>query len=68
MKVTHINRDVLRQREYEVTDKTVLELNGATIEIRQSRDGHAMVIVVTDGLVSMEPRAAGIWLVVKAPL
>lgn len=48
-------------------DNLVRCTNGGdpTIEIRQSDDGEAMIISIKNADVRMEPRAAGIWLVVK---
>lgn len=40
------------------------ELGDATVEVRRSGDGKCMVVVI-NGAVSMEPRAAAIWIVVK---
>ena len=50
---------------YDVQDKVTCSFNGNLVEIRQTSDG--MIIVILGGKVSMEPRAAGIWLVVDEP-
>lgn len=51
-------------RPFEYHDEIVCELNGATVTVRKSTDGTCMIVAI-DGKVSMEPRAAAIWLVVK---
>lgn len=66
MKVTLSKFASVGDQTYDVQDRVVAELNGATVEVRQSTDGSCMVVVI-DGQVSMEPRKAAIWLVVKAP-
>lgn len=51
-------------QSYDVQDRVECELNGATVSVRPSTDGKCMIVAI-DGKVTMEPRAAAIWLVVK---
>ena len=52
---------------YQVDDKIICTLEGAEVEVRQSTDGQCMIIAIRAGKVSLEPRAAAIWIVVKEP-
>lgn len=54
--------------DYNVNHRVVCELNGSTVEIRQTTDGKCMLVVIQNGThnhVVMESRAAAIWLIVK---
>ena len=66
MKVTLSKYHSLGGQAYEVSSSAVCELKGATIEIRQSKNGDAVIIVIHGGHVSLVPKSdGGILLVVK---
>lgn len=64
MKVTVAKHDIPGSQDIGDHNRIVCELNGATVSVRQSSDGTCMIVAL-DGKVSMEPRAAAIWIVVK---
>jgi hypothetical protein len=65
MKVSLSKYRLAGDSNYDVQDKVTCSFNGNLVEVRQTPTG--MVIVIQGGKVSMEPRAAGIWLVVDEP-
>lgn len=65
MKVTTFQEGVAKGVVSEVDGKVVFTLNGIELDVRQSTDGTCMIVAIRSGNVSMEPRAAAIWLVVK---
>lgn len=65
MRVISFPKNVGPGTAQEVGGKVVFELNGVELDVRQSTDGTCLIVAVRQGKVSMEPRAAAIWLVVK---
>lgn len=65
MKADIYGKDTARDLHIDALEKVVCTINGVEVDIRQSTDGKCLIIAVREGKVSMEPRAAAIWLVVK---